>query len=69
MGILQGQVGAKRDIVLMNAAAALLVADRVESLEEGLIIGARSIDSGAAFHKLEELRSASNFYKEELLLS
>ena len=69
MGILQGQVGAKRDIVLMNAAAALVVADRVESLEEGLIIGARSIDSGAAFGKLEALRMASELHKEELLLS
>ena len=60
--ILKGQLGAKRDIVLINAAAALLVADKVESLEEGLVLAATSIDSGAALAKLEALRSASNVY-------
>ena len=60
--ILQGQTGAKRDIVLMNAAAGLLVADKVSTLEEGLIAAAASIDSGAAYAKLEALRSASNSY-------
>lgn len=65
--ILSGQLGAKRDVVLINAAAALLVADKVESLEEGLIAAAASIDSGAALAKLEALRSAGNLYKEEFL--
>lgn len=67
--ILQGQTGAKRDIVLINAAAALLVADKVETLQEGISMAITSIDSGAAFAKLEALRNASNRYKEELLLS
>ena len=67
--ILKGKLGAKRDIVLINTAAGLLVADRVESLEEGILIAARSIDSGAALAKLEALRIASSRYKEELLLS
>ena len=67
--ILKGELGAKRDIVLMNTAAALLVADKVETLAEGLILGAKSIDSGAALEKLEALRKASQFHKEELLLS
>jgi len=62
VNILKGQAGAKRDIVLINAAAALLVADKVESLEDGLIAAAASIDSGAALAKLEALRSASNAY-------
>jgi len=69
VGILNGQLGAKRDIVLINAAAALLVADKVESLAEGITLAAASIDSGAARGKLEALRSASNRYKEEFLLS
>ena len=69
VGILQGQLGAKRDIVLINVAAALLVADKVETLEEGLILAAQSIDSGAALEKLEALRRASHSHKEELLLS
>ena len=62
IAILKGQSGAKRDIVLINAAAALLVADKVESLEEGLVLAATSIDSGAALAKLGALRSASNAY-------
>ena len=63
VAILNGQLGAKRDIVLFNAAAALLVADKVESLEEGIVLAAASIDSGAALAKLEALRSASNLYR------
>ena len=66
--ILKGQTGAKRDIVLINAAAALLVADKVATLEEGIEVARASIDSGAALAKLEELRSASQRYKEELSL-
>lgn len=69
IGILSGQSGAKRDIVLINAAAALMVADKVESLEEGLIAAAASIDSGAALAKLEALRNAGSRYKEEFLSS
>ena len=69
VGILGGQLGAKRDIVLINAAAALLVADKVESLEEGILLARTSIDSGAALAKLEALRTASSRYKEEFLLS
>lgn len=62
VNILQGQLGAKRDIVLINAGAALLVADKAESLEEGIALAATSIDSGAALAKLEALRTASNAY-------
>ena len=69
VSILSGQPGAKRDIVLINAAAALVVAEKVGSLEEGLIAAAVSIDSGAALAKLEALRSAGSRYKEEFLSS
>ncbi len=69
INILKGQIGPKRDIVLINAAAALLVADKVETLKEGLEAAAVSIDSGAALSKLESLCSASQRYKEEFLLS
>lgn len=54
-GILQGDQGPKRDIVLINAAAGLVVADKAGSLQEGLILAAESIDSGAALAKLEAL--------------
>lgn len=54
-GILQGERGPKRDIVLLNAAAGLVVADKAVSFEEGISMAAQSIDSGAALGKLEAL--------------
>jgi anthranilate phosphoribosyltransferase len=53
--ILHGERGAHRDIVLVNAAAALLVAGRTADLREAMKIAAESIDSGAACAKLENL--------------
>ena len=54
MGLLQGEKGAKRDMVLLNAAAALLAAEKVATFKEGLALAAESIDSGRALDKLEE---------------
>jgi anthranilate phosphoribosyltransferase len=51
--------GPKRDAVLLNASAALLVGDRVKSLTEGWNVAETLIDGGAAAEKLEELRKAS----------
>ena len=56
LGILGGYPGAPRDIVLANAAAGLLAADLVDNLISGVESAARSIDSGAALHKLELLK-------------
>src|SRR4029077_18796844 len=53
--ILRVEPGPKRDIVLMNAAAALVVGTRARDLKEGVELAARSIDSGAARGKLERL--------------
>ena len=53
--LLDGAKGAYRDAVLLNSAAALLVADKVKSLPEGVEIASESIDSGAAKTKLEGL--------------
>jgi len=47
--------GPKRDVVLVNAAAALVVAERAASFAEGMAVAAESIDSGAARRKLDEL--------------
>src|SRR5690606_14024491 len=47
--------GPRRDIVLLNAAAALLVGGAAESLQDGVAWAAQSIDSGAAWGKLESL--------------
>jgi anthranilate phosphoribosyltransferase len=51
--VLAGEQGARRDVVVLNAAAALEVAGRVASSEEGLAVAAESIDSGAASATLE----------------
>ena len=55
--ILKGEErGPKRDAVLLNAAAALFVADRTRSLTEGWELAAETIDSGKAAAKLAELQ-------------
>jgi anthranilate phosphoribosyltransferase len=58
--LLDGQTGAYRDAVLMNAAAALLVADRVVHLADGVDLARQSIDSGAAKAKVDALRRLTN---------
>lgn len=54
--IFSGEKGPRRDVVLLNAAAALVVAELVEDLEEGIQLGAEAIDSGAASRTLHALR-------------
>jgi anthranilate phosphoribosyltransferase len=58
--LLDGERGAYRDIVLLNASAALLVADKVETLGEGMTVAAHAIDSGAARTALARLAELSN---------
>ena len=53
--ILGGDPGPRREIVLMNAAAALVAGARARDLKEGVELAARSIDTGAARGKLEQL--------------
>ncbi len=48
LALMDGETGAYRDAVLLNAAAALIVADRAATLKEGVEIARESIDSGAA---------------------
>jgi anthranilate phosphoribosyltransferase len=55
--VLKGERGPARDTVLLNAAAALYVSDRVEDLREGIQLAARSIDAGWAWDKLAQLRA------------
>ncbi|MEM5585072.1 anthranilate phosphoribosyltransferase [Roseibium sp. AS2] len=58
--VLAGTRNAYRDIVLFNAAASLLVADKVSDLKTGVEQAAQSIDSGSAADTLEKLVAASN---------
>ena len=52
--------GAKRDIVLLNAGATLYIGRVAESIAEGVKLAAETIDTGAAYKKLEELVTVSN---------
>ena len=54
--VLRGEPGARRDVVLLNAAAALLVGGAVEQMEEGIERAALTIDAGLATELLEALR-------------
>jgi anthranilate phosphoribosyltransferase len=57
--IIRGETGPRRDVVLLNAAAALEVSGRASSLDEGLALAATSIDSGAAVDVLARWVSSS----------
>ncbi len=54
--ILQGEPGPRRDVVLLNAAAALLIAGRAPDLAQGVRLAADAIDSGAGLRLLGQLR-------------
>jgi anthranilate phosphoribosyltransferase len=58
--ILGGERGAARDIVLVNAAAALMAAGATEDLRAAMRLAAESVDSGAARGKLEALVRFTN---------
>src|SRR5271168_1878935 len=58
--ILSGRTSPRRDVVLLNAAAALVAAGRVDHLVDGLPLASKSIDSGAAAEKLSALVQFTN---------
>lgn len=59
--ILAGKItGAKRDIVLLNAGAALFCAGAAESIQDGVNLAAEMIDSGKALKKIDEMVEVSN---------
>lgn len=57
--VLSGTDGAPRDVVLLNAAHAILVSGKTTSISESLDVARESIDSGAALRALSRLRTAS----------
>lgn len=57
--LLQGEPGPFRDIVMLNAAAALIVAGKAASLADGVERAARSIDNGSAMAALDKLIAAT----------
>ncbi|MDY6918543.1 MAG: anthranilate phosphoribosyltransferase [Chloroflexota bacterium] len=57
--VLGGEPGPQRDVVVLNAAAALVAGDRAENLEQGLPIATEAIDSGRALRILNDLAALS----------
>ena len=62
--LLRGEKGPFRDVVLLNSAAALIVAGKAADIRAGVEMAARSIDSGAAGEALEKLAAISNQGKD-----
>jgi len=60
--VLKGEAGPRRDIVLLNAAAALVAAGVADDLKEGVARGAEAIDCGHAAATLEGLREFGKKY-------
>lgn len=58
--VLRGERGARRNMVLLNSAAALVAAGKAESLKDGVALAEEAIDSGRAMEKLEQLVALSN---------
>ena len=60
MGVLEGKKGPARDIVILNAAAAITAGGLASIIEEGIAIAHGAIDSGLALEKLERLKEITN---------
>lgn len=60
ISILKGEKSPKRDIVLMNSSAALIVAGKAEGFKDAMLIASDAIDSGKAYAKLQEIIRLSN---------
>jgi anthranilate phosphoribosyltransferase len=65
--VLKGEKGAKRDTVLLNAGIGIFAAGKADSIQEGIQLAKESIDSGAAFEKLQLLIEKSNATKIEVI--
>ena len=60
LSILNGEKGPRRDAVLLNSAAGLYVAGKVNSLREGVKLAEEIIDSGKALKQLEKFIEVTN---------
>lgn len=63
LAVLRGEKGPKRDIVLMNSSAAIVVSGKAGDLRTAFDMAAEAIDSGKALKKLEEVKRISNSLK------
>ena len=60
LGVLDNHPGAAKDIVVLNAGAALYAANVADSISSGIVLARAAIESGAARAKLEQLVAATN---------
>ncbi len=63
--VLRGEKGGPRDIVLLNAGAALFVANKADSIRSGVDLAMRSIDTGSAQDALESLIEVTNSFESD----
>ncbi len=64
LAVLKGEKGPYRDVVLLNAGAAVYVSGLASSIREGIELAKKSIDSGAAYEKLQALVEFSSYRRE-----
>ena len=57
--VLSGARGPRRDVVLLNAGAALFIAGRADTVREGIAVAAAAVDSGSAMQRLEQMAASS----------
>jgi anthranilate phosphoribosyltransferase len=60
--VLAGEQGARRDIILLNAAYALVAAGKVATPAQGITLAAEAIDSGRALQQVEKLAALTNMH-------
>jgi anthranilate phosphoribosyltransferase len=65
--VLKGEKGAYRDTVLLNAGIGIFAAEKADTIEKGIEQAKESIDSGAAFEKLQQLVAYSKQYEKEVM--
>lgn len=65
--VLDGEAGPRRDVVIANSAAALLVAQRAPDLKNAVALAAEAIDSGAARRKLDQVIEFTSSLKHEVV--
>jgi anthranilate phosphoribosyltransferase len=60
MDVLKGKKGPFRDVAILNAAAAIVVAGKAKDLKEGVTVATKSVDSAEAESRLDRLIAVSN---------
>lgn len=67
LGVLKGEKSAYRDTILLNAGLGIFANGKAATIGDGIQLAIESIDSGAAFEKLDSLRKKSNSYNAEVM--